>query len=715
MKKVLKVLFGIIAAVILFFAIACVLLVTVVDPNDFKKQISDYVYNQTQRQLVINGDISWSFFPWLGLRVANADLSNTINFNTPEPFAHIDNVDVNVRVLPLFKGHIEVGKITLNGLRLHLIKSADGQNNWQDLSQPKPQSAMTNPSAANNAATTPGTVKAKSTTNFSISSINIKNSALIYTDQQKNQSLEVTQLQLQTSNISSHTSFPFNLEFHIQTNQPAAEADVNFYSKVLLNLQEQKYALHDVVLEIDSRNPKNQKSYQTKIAADAAFDLKQELFNITNLSIKNDDIQLNAKAAGSTNKNASNIQGNLSVSKLHLKNLLAYFGKTISTKDPNALQNITLQTLINGGVNNLTLSQLKITLDNTNILGKVIINDYKKPNISFDLGLDSINIDQYLSADSSPSTSTSAASSPASTAKATSAAISKANPTANSSLVVNGNFRANEVIVSDVKISKLAARIGMQNNVLSISPFNASIYGGNTTGQAAIDFRGAAPRIIINQTTTNVPINAVTKSDRLTGNAMLQTNLVMQGNDANSILSSMYGTTQFTINNAVLHDIDLHYQINRALSLVKKQPYNQPDTRQTEFGMITGSGTFSNGVFNNNSLTMQSSYLRITGNGTVNLLTKALNYHLIANAMHTTTDAQGHQTLEQRQFQIPLSVTGTVNNPSIVPDLKALAAAELQSAAQKIEKVITSPKAGEAIKNLQEKVKGGLLNKLLSQ
>lgn len=714
MKKVLKVLFGVIAAVILFFVIACILLVKVVNTNDFKKQISDYVYNQTQRQLAINGNINWSFFPWLGIRISNADLSNLISFNTPEPFAHIDSVDVNVRVLPLFKGHIEVGKITLNGARVHLIKSADGQNNWQDLSKPKPQTTEETSSS-----TSSGTMKPKSSTNFSISSININDSTLLYTDQQKHQDLEITQLQLETSNISSNSSFPFSLEFHVKSNQPPLEADINFYSKILLDLQQKKYALSDMELQIDSTNPKNQKKYQTKINANATFDLQQELFNIANLSIKNDDLQLTANAEGSTNKEKSNIQGNLNISKLHLKDLLAYFGKTITTKNSDALQNIRLQAFIKGSLDHLTLSQLKASLDDTNILGQVIINDFKKPSISFDLNMDKINIDQYQSPDSSPAAKTSASTSNSKTSSAATKATAKPTP---STLVVNGNFHANEITVSDVKVSNLTARIGFQNNILNIAPFSASIYGGNTNGQATIDLRGASPRIIINQTTTNVPINAVTKSDRLTGTAMLQTNLSMQGDDANSILNSMYGTTKFSISNAVLHDIDLHYQINNALALVKKQTYSGTDTHQTEFGMISGSGTFANGIFNNNELIMQSSYLRITGSGTVNLLSKALDYHLVANAMHTTTDDQGHQTLEDRQFKIPLIVTGTANKPVIVPDLKALATMELQSQAQKaVEKLEQAvlPKAPaqtqDAIKKIQEKVGGGLLNKFLSQ
>ncbi|MGL5335751.1 MAG: AsmA family protein, partial [Enterovibrio sp.] len=52
-----------------------------INPNDFKPLITQEVKKQLGRDLVIGGDIGWSFWPTLGLSVEQVSLNN------PEGFA----------------------------------------------------------------------------------------------------------------------------------------------------------------------------------------------------------------------------------------------------------------------------------------------------------------------------------------------------------------------------------------------------------------------------------------------------------------------------------------------------------------------------------------------------------------------------------------------------------------------------------------------------
>src|SRR5262245_46268731 len=133
MRQLFKFIVWVIAIIIIVFVIAGVALVVGVNPNNFKKEISQLVENQTGRQLIIKGNISLSYFPWIGVRMTDVALSNPAKFPAQQNFAHADEADINVRMLPLFTGNVEVGKIVLRNLNLSLIKQKNGQNNWQDL------------------------------------------------------------------------------------------------------------------------------------------------------------------------------------------------------------------------------------------------------------------------------------------------------------------------------------------------------------------------------------------------------------------------------------------------------------------------------------------------------------------------------------------------------------------------------------------------------
>ncbi|MFU8797487.1 MAG: AsmA family protein, partial [Gammaproteobacteria bacterium] len=98
-----------------------IFLVNYVNPNDYKAQISEQVAQRTGKTLVINGNISWSFFPWLGIVVQDVELTS---------LAKIQEAAIEVKVLPLFYKKIEVGALKIKGLDLNLVKNAQGVTNW---------------------------------------------------------------------------------------------------------------------------------------------------------------------------------------------------------------------------------------------------------------------------------------------------------------------------------------------------------------------------------------------------------------------------------------------------------------------------------------------------------------------------------------------------------------------------------------------------------
>ncbi|ABV87729.1 AsmA family protein [Shewanella pealeana] len=118
---------------LLGLVLALVLYVTVIfDPNDFKPQIVELVKKQTGRELAIGSDLSWTFFPSLGIELGKITLSN------PEGFKNASMVSVNqvvaeVALMPLLKKEVEISQLNLDGLTLMLETQKDGRNSFDGL------------------------------------------------------------------------------------------------------------------------------------------------------------------------------------------------------------------------------------------------------------------------------------------------------------------------------------------------------------------------------------------------------------------------------------------------------------------------------------------------------------------------------------------------------------------------------------------------------
>ena len=128
MGKFLKIVLGLVALAAALVIVLAVVLPFIIDPNDFKNQIAAAVQENTGRTLSIDGNIGLSVFPWLGLEIGQARLSNAQGFGE-QPMASIEKVEVRVKLLPLLHKQLETDTIKLSGLSLRLGKDASGRSN----------------------------------------------------------------------------------------------------------------------------------------------------------------------------------------------------------------------------------------------------------------------------------------------------------------------------------------------------------------------------------------------------------------------------------------------------------------------------------------------------------------------------------------------------------------------------------------------------------
>ncbi len=123
----------IVGVILIAVIVAIVGIMAIVDPNDYRDEITELVKKETGRDLNIES-LSLSFFPHFGLELENTTLSNAKGFSEKD-FLHIDTIQLGAAILPLLSQKLEVDTLTVHGLTLHLEKNAQGITNWADLIQ----------------------------------------------------------------------------------------------------------------------------------------------------------------------------------------------------------------------------------------------------------------------------------------------------------------------------------------------------------------------------------------------------------------------------------------------------------------------------------------------------------------------------------------------------------------------------------------------------
>ena len=136
MSKWLK--WSVIAVLIILLlpVLTVIIVANVVDPNDYKPMIIDQVKQHTGRDLVIEGDLSWQLWPPIGLVVGKTQLNNPQEFGS-NAMIKLDEIVVDVQVLPLISKSVVIDEIRVDGFYFHLVKNEKGVTNLDDLTAQK--------------------------------------------------------------------------------------------------------------------------------------------------------------------------------------------------------------------------------------------------------------------------------------------------------------------------------------------------------------------------------------------------------------------------------------------------------------------------------------------------------------------------------------------------------------------------------------------------
>ncbi|MGB1239551.1 MAG: AsmA family protein, partial [Pseudomonadales bacterium] len=401
MKKLVKIFAGLIATIAVLLVAGGVILGLFIDPNDYKAQIRQTALDQAGIELSIKGDIGWSVFPWVGLKIADIEAT----YPGRPTLAKLSAAQVSVKVAPLFSGAVEMQTITVAGLDLNLQKAADGTTNWEAAS-----AASQDESGAQGSDSPADSQPSGSALKIDIQSIILSDAKVRYSDIPGNSSAEINALNLTTGRVVLGQPFSAELSFNALTRQGQKQilsASVDIGANFDLNLAAQHYQIK----QLDGKfTVTTDKRIELTLAADLSADLAAQKVRIDNLSLAAAGAQVSGQLALEHFTNPK-LDGALQVASFDLKALMNELGLApIVTGDDSALRNISLQTKLAGNLAQLDLQGLVINVDDTVIAGSASYA-LLTGRAAFNLKGDVIDLNRYLPPKAAASANSSSANS----------------------------------------------------------------------------------------------------------------------------------------------------------------------------------------------------------------------------------------------------------------------------------------------------------------
>ena len=313
--------------------------------------------------------------------------------------------------------------------------------------------------------------------------------------------------------------------------------------------------------------------------------------------------------------------GDLNVPAFNLRNVLASFGKPQKTQDPGALTSFGMSTQLAGTAKSVKLNGLNMQLDKTTLKGDIDVRDFTGPDLAFGLGIDQINLDNYLAPKQKAPTPEAAAAGAATLPVET---LRK--------LKIKGDLLIGSLVLSGAKMKDVKVSINANGGQININPVSANLYEGTYQGNIGLNAQGKVPTLSLNSTLNN--INAaplmmdMVQSTDIAGIANFDAKLTAVGNNSDALAKSLNGPAKFSVQNGVYRGVNIESVLQQVEVMIEsKRPGTINKDGETKFESLSGTIDFKNGVAFNNDLLLDGSGFKVTGKGIIaNLHDNSMKY-----------------------------------------------------------------------------------------
>jgi AsmA protein len=709
--KPLRIVTFVILGVVALVALALAAVLLFVDPNDYRATIEQRVAAATGRPLRIEGRLGLHVFPWIAVDVGRVSLGNAPGFGGA-PFLQAESVRVGAKLVPLLRGRLEARRIAVDGLQVNLATRADGTTNWQDLTN-RPDASSSKGGGG--------------LREISIAGLDVTRAALTLSNAADRSTTRLRDFELRSGALRPGAETDLQMRGVLDAGDGTAATTFDVRTRATVDAARSALALRDLVVEGERRAATGAGTATTASAASAPpvspptryrvasasldYAWSSGTLSPTTVDTRWGDLPVQLAVQGEKLTGDRVVTGRVTVPEFSPRTVAGAMGIRLpATRDAQSFTKATLRGDFRLTTNAVQVSSLDATFDRSHLRGSAGLSDLKRAALAFDLQVDTLDVDAYRAPLPVGTGAKNAGT------EAGSAAAAKAAPTAIPfdllrSLEIDGKLAVSRLAIAGLTLGEVQLPITAHDGRLVLAP-RATFYGGSLGGAGlSLDAQRSPATLDVAFDARGIDVAALekayAKSDRLSGHANARVRLRGTGTTDAALIDALAGPISFDVKDGALEGVDLVYELQRARALFRREDApTRTGPQRTPFDTLTGESTLERGVLTTDPLRLETALLSVAGKGTFRLADQAVNYQLtttVRDAPRPGADAAALADL--RSISIPLSITGTVRDYRVRPDVGGLAKARVKQEVDKRRDEVTQ-KAKDKLKERLDKLLG---------
>ncbi|MFM5240662.1 AsmA family protein [Aeromonas media] len=673
MKKIIYILLGLALAAV----VAIAALVSLIDPNQFKPQLAEQVRKSTGRELVMEGDIGWRFWPSLGLSLEKVQLRNPAGFAEPDLLRFAQG-DASVALLPLLSHRLEIGKVTLSGAHLFIQTRADGSSNLSGLV--KTATADKGVGAQSPAGESQPAAPAASEEKpwqISLQGVALVEASALVRDDRSGVVSRLDRLDLDLGQLIPGEWVPVTLA--AKGAQGERAFDLKGQAQLKLARELKASELKDLTLG-GSLSEQTQRLDAFSLKADR---LALGQWSSLELSLSG------AQGAADQPTLAGTLEGTLKARLDQGLQLVEVSDAVLAARLsgdslPRPQMNLKLAGFARAELDKqtITLSNLVMGADDALLSGSGAVHLGAVPKVEFDLKGEKLDLDAWLG-QAAPAKAAAAPAAPAKGGDKGAAPAAKALSTMEPDLAalkrmdLAGRLQLGSLRLKGLDLGTVDLQLALAGGQLSLKQFSAAVAGGQVTASGVLDARQQPARYQVHKRVQGVDVRpllqTLAQNDRLEGKGDLEVQVQGTGLSEQALRSQMQGKLSLRLSDGALHGINLAEMIREARATLTGKGADQvKEARKTDFSALTANFQIANGVARSDDIQLLAPALRVKGQGQTALVPETLDFLFLTSVVESSKGQGGKSVDELKDVTIPVRIGGHWQAPSYRLDVKEL-------------------------------------------
>lgn len=601
MKLILKLLLGLVVIVII--AIGAVLFL--IPANSLKPLLVQGISSELGREVAIDGDLNWQFWPPVTIKADGLRLANLPGFE-PANMIRAAEVEIAVDLLANFNGVAKLDRLRLIDPEIYLQRGSDGQANWDLYPSDASAPAREEPLQPSDRPDLP---------RLSVGSIAIENGLFRYFDDQANVSHVIDEIALSL----------------METEGALVIDGGALYNNEAISIDGRVDDLNAAV---------------AGASVPVQLGVRSGLFDLAVAGL-----------VGSGEADAITLD--LTVDRV---TALADWLDSALVLPAETPEIIALRSTFSVMPEQVNVTEFSVVATPWQISGQADLALGDQPKLSGFLDLGTIDLTPWMVNTSEQPPSEEAAP-PTAASGWPDEPIELPLPLP---LSIDLSLIFTSIKVDQLEIGPGTVAIYADNLTARVELSELSLYAGDMSLGVAVGDFGDVPSITARIDAANVQalptLQAVADFDRLEGLANIDADLSTSGSSIKAMIENLQGQGGVSFRDGAILGINLASTLRQIASLGLSGEAEGP--RQTDFAELSGTFAIQSGIVTNEDLQLRAPILRLEGAGTVDLPVQSLDY-AVTPRLSATLEGQNAVDDDVAGAGIPLVISGAWSDPQI--------------------------------------------------